>query len=255
MQLLLMQLLLMQSQKGVFNLKLQCLGSSSKGNCYILEGKSSKLVLEAGISFKHVKEALNFNLDVAGCLITHEHKDHLGHVNSFLINSIQVYGTSGTLEGIQSHNINIIKSKKKFQVGEFIIMPFDSIHDAKEPVNFLIESTETKERLIFLTDTAYCKYIFKDIDYLMIETNYKESTLDENVENGIYPEFLAQRIKETHMEIETALDIIKANDYKKVILIHLSDKNAEPLEFRNKVFKINKNVFIANKGLQINLGG
>lgn len=41
---------------------LKVLGSSSKGNCYILENESEALILEAGIKFQDVKKALNWNI-------------------------------------------------------------------------------------------------------------------------------------------------------------------------------------------------
>jgi len=53
---------------------LEVLGSSSKGNCYILKSAKDILILEAGVNIKDIKLALNFNFrDVVGCLITHEH--------------------------------------------------------------------------------------------------------------------------------------------------------------------------------------
>lgn len=63
----------------IFRLKevqmiLEVLGSSSKGNCYILKSAKDILILEAGVNVKDIKLALNFNFrDVVGCLITHEH--------------------------------------------------------------------------------------------------------------------------------------------------------------------------------------
>lgn len=53
---------------------MRCLSSSSSGNCYLLESKTECLVLEAGISFKEAKKALNFNISkVKGVLVSHEH--------------------------------------------------------------------------------------------------------------------------------------------------------------------------------------
>ncbi len=44
-------------------MKLQILGSSSKGNCYLIEAnKNERLILDAGVNFKTVQQELNFNL-------------------------------------------------------------------------------------------------------------------------------------------------------------------------------------------------
>lgn len=56
-------------------MKLKILGSSSSGNCYLIEATpNERLVLDAGINFKDVQRELNFNFKgIQGVLITHEH--------------------------------------------------------------------------------------------------------------------------------------------------------------------------------------
>lgn len=42
---------------------LQVLGSSSRGNCYLIKANDNeKLILDAGINFKIVQQEINFNL-------------------------------------------------------------------------------------------------------------------------------------------------------------------------------------------------
>lgn len=61
------------------------LGSSSSGNCYILDDGNEALIIEAGIRFAEVKKALRFNLrKVAGCLITHQHNDHAKYIHDMV---------------------------------------------------------------------------------------------------------------------------------------------------------------------------
>jgi phosphoribosyl 1,2-cyclic phosphodiesterase len=51
------------------------LGSSSKGNCYIVETATDKLIVDAGIPYKEIQKGLNFNFKgVVGTLVTHEHR-------------------------------------------------------------------------------------------------------------------------------------------------------------------------------------
>lgn len=55
-------------------MEIKCLGSSSSGNCYVVGDENEQLIIEAGVSFHKVEEALNFNLSGArGVLISHEH--------------------------------------------------------------------------------------------------------------------------------------------------------------------------------------
>ena len=60
-------------------MKLKVLGSSSSGNCYLIEANNNeKLILDAGVNFKIVQKELNFNFNgIEGVLVTHEHMDNL----------------------------------------------------------------------------------------------------------------------------------------------------------------------------------
>ena len=64
-------------------MRLRCLGSSSLGNCYLLENDRECLVLEAGLPMKEVKKALDFDISkIVGVLITHEHGDHAKYIRN-----------------------------------------------------------------------------------------------------------------------------------------------------------------------------
>ncbi len=55
-------------------MRLIVLGSSSSGNCYILENENEALILEAGIPFLEVKKKLDFNImKIVGVLVSHSH--------------------------------------------------------------------------------------------------------------------------------------------------------------------------------------
>lgn len=57
-------------------MKIQCLGSSSSGNGYILKSNNGEvLILEAGLKFREYKEALNFDIkSVRACVVSHAHR-------------------------------------------------------------------------------------------------------------------------------------------------------------------------------------
>jgi len=54
---------------------LQIISSGSQGNAYLLKDSNNKsLLVECGISFKKIKQALDFDLtQIVGALISHEH--------------------------------------------------------------------------------------------------------------------------------------------------------------------------------------
>jgi len=56
-------------------MKLHILGSSSKGNCYVLQNKKEALIIEAGINLAEVKKVLNFDISkIGGCVVSHSHR-------------------------------------------------------------------------------------------------------------------------------------------------------------------------------------
>ena len=59
------------------SLKLTCLGTGSKGNCWIADYDGELLIIDAGISIKKIKQGIDYNLiAVQGVLISHAHHDH-----------------------------------------------------------------------------------------------------------------------------------------------------------------------------------
>lgn len=61
-------------KRKVILMHLKILGSSSHGNCYILQSATDTLIIECGIRYKDILQGLNFNLQgVVGALISHQH--------------------------------------------------------------------------------------------------------------------------------------------------------------------------------------
>lgn len=109
------------------------IGSSSKGNCYLLKNEKECLILECGISFKEVKKVLNFNLSsVVGCLITHEHGDHCKYIKDVIDCGIDVYMSAGTKEAldIESFRIKTLMAFDTCKIGGFTILPFERVEIA-----------------------------------------------------------------------------------------------------------------------------
>lgn len=53
---------------------LKCIGSGSSGNCCILTCGNEKLILDAGLPIKAIKQGLDFDLGgIQGVLISHAH--------------------------------------------------------------------------------------------------------------------------------------------------------------------------------------
>ena len=241
-------------------MKVKILGSSSTSSCYLLEAEDSEtLMIECGVDFKEVKKVLNFNLrSVAGCLITHEHKDHSGYVQKVLEAGIDCYMSKGTKEvlGLNHHRVNILGEFAKISIGGYKVMVFDTKHDCRQPFGFLIHHKDMG-LMLFATDTYYLKYNFEGLNHIFIECNYAKDILDKNVELGIINNMLKNRTLRSHFELENVKNFLKSNDIssvRNICLLHLSDRNSDAERFKKEIEQLtDKNVVIAEKGTEINL--
>lgn len=241
-------------------MKLKVLASGSSGNCYVIEGKNESLILEAGITVKKIKEGMDYDLQkVLGALVTHEHKDHSKAIAQLMAIGVDVYTSKGTIEalGIEiGHRLNIIKAHNKFKVGGFTILPFDTQHDAQEPLGFLIQHNDMG-KLLFITDSYYCKYSFKGLDHILVECNYKKDMLDENINKNLLPEHLKNRITKSHFELENVKTFLRSSDLtntKNIVLIHLSSQNSDKKLFKAEIERTTgRTVFIGTKGLELSI--
>jgi phosphoribosyl 1,2-cyclic phosphodiesterase len=225
------------------NLDLFVIESSSKGNCYLITTSREILILECGVRYKNILNGLSFKLDnVAGCLITHEHKDHSKAVNDLMKAGINVYASAGTFEALEvvNHRAITVKSLCQFTIGRFTVLPFDTQHDAKEPLGYLIQHPDFG-KLLFATDTFYIKYKFQGLNHIMVECNYSKEILDRNVQSGIVNRSLKNRVLKSHFSLQNVKEFLKANDLsqlKSIYLMHLSNDNSDADYFKSEIEKL-----------------
>ena len=109
--------------------------------------------------------------------------------------------------------------------------------------------------MVFATDTYFVRYTFDGLTNVMVECNYDQSLLDENVRRGVIHAFLRERTMRSHMSVQTCIEMLRANDLTKVsqvVLLHLSAQNSDAERFQREVaLSIGKRVVVAKKGLEI----
>lgn len=239
-------------------MKLHIINSGSVGNCYILDNGISALIIECGVNFKDVKVALDFQLSkVVGCIISHEHLDHCKSVKDVAAAGINIYCSKGTADAmhVNSHRIHKIEKFNQYKIGEFTVMPFDVKHDCAEPFGFLINHKDCGN-VLFITDSYYCEYTFRNLNNVIVEANYDKAIVNQRLrENKIHGK-VRDRVVESHMSIDTCIELLKSNDLTKVnniVLIHLSDGNSNAADFKSRVTTLTgKSVHIAAKNTTIN---
>ncbi len=253
-------------------MELRVIASSSEGNAYALISDAGQiLLLEAGVSFGKVKEAIDYKLiDVVGCLMTHEHGDHAGHVGEVLKDGVTVYTSPGTAKAINDRLkltdadykpriIGKIAADRYYTVrlGDFEVTPFATKHDAAEAIGFYIWHPESKG-ILFATDTYYLPNTFDELGQVMIECNYDPEILAQSVAIGRdgMDWQRAERVRASHLSLPTCLGALKANnltEVNNVVLIHVSRTNGDPQAFKEAVeTTIGIPTHIARPGLKVN---
>lgn len=245
-------------------MRLTILASGSAGNGYLFEARHSALLVECGVRPEVMmrRTAVPFSR-IAGVLVTHEHKDHAGFADRYAALGLRIYASEGTIKAINGivpeYQASVLRPLEVRYIDEWKVMPFDTRHDAAEPLGFVIEHPEAG-RILFLTDTEYCPYDFRPLglDHILVEANYDDAILDGNVANGVVDAARAARTRGTHMSLKAACELIRADqtaELKNVILIHLSRNNADREEFARRAAEtaLFARISVAKAGLSIDL--
>ena len=245
-------------------MRLTILASGSAGNGYLFEARHSALLVECGVRPEVMmrRTAVPFSR-IAGALVTHEHKDHAGFADRYAALGLRIYASEGTLKAISGivheYQASVLRPLEVRYIDEWKVMPFDTRHDAAEPLGFVIEHPEAG-RILFLTDSTICPYDFRalGLDHILAEANYDDRILDGNVAAGRVEAARAARTRGTHMSLRDACELIRADqtaELKTVILIHLSADNADPAEFARRAAEtaLFARIEVAAAGLTVEL--
>lgn len=215
---------------------IRILATGSSGNCYRISDGHTALLLDAGIPFKRIQQGLGFKTgDIDGCLITHRHGDHSKAIPELLRRGIPVYGPEDLKELFPAVSVTV--PHRMLHIQTLDITAFFVHHDVP-CYGYQLQSTVTGEKLLYITDTAYVDYTFTGITHLLIEANYEQELIMDKVRAKQVSACLAERVIQTHMSIETLLQLLKANEMKtvsQIYLLHLSDSNSDAEKFKVQV--------------------
>ena len=239
-------------------MKLTVLGSSSKGNGYLLHNGGEALVIEAGIRLLEVKKKLDFRISsINGCIVSHGHLDHAKYIRRYADAGIDILAPEDAFPGSHYRFHKGIHGKG-YKLGRFRVIPYEVPHDVP-CFCYLIDHPETG-RILFLTDTWICEYKFPDLRHIIIEANYADDILEENILKGIEHPSKRERLLTSHMELQTTKAFLKAQDLSKVqdvVLIHLSENNSDERMFVNEIQCIStfnvSNSDLGNQGILLRL--
>lgn len=219
-------------------MEVHILASGSDGNCAVIRGPESAVMVDAGISCKRIMHLMDINgidaSEISGILVTHEHTDHVSGVGpvarKFDCPVFCTHGTYVNSSKLGKVDYNQVSACRSFSLGGMDIMPLPTSHNAAEPVCYRISSSEGS--VLIATDTGTLtppvKQALADSDVAVIESNYDRRMLSE----GPYPYPLKVLIDSDHGHMSNYMcaDAIKATmrEGRKIFLAHLSKTNNTP---------------------------
>lgn len=219
-------------------MKINVLGSGSKGNVTYLESNGTKILIDCGLSFRQIQTrsaSKDLSLeDVKGILITHEHSDHVAGLNVTLKRiPASLYVTEETYssfyykyaENIKDEVVTFIEAHNEFMIDDIRIYPLSISHDASDAVGYVIYAEGKK--IVYITDIGYLPKkdheILSNADFYVFESNYDVTLLF----TSNRPFYLKQRIDSVkgHMSnTDTAYNLAQliGPNTKHIVLAHPS---------------------------------
>jgi phosphoribosyl 1,2-cyclic phosphodiesterase len=205
-----------------------------------LDSGKEILLLEAGCKMADVKRAIDFRLaDVVGCLVTHVHGDHCKYATEYAKFGVIVYGTQDIADKkiFPFDRFHALTAEKTYHIGSFDVVSFKNFHDV--PIfGYLIRHKDIGT-LLFSTDSYKIGMTLRGVDHFLIEANYSDELLKENVWDGNINKAQADRIMLSHMSLDYCINYLRdceaSKSAKTITLCHLSERNSDAKLFRDTV--------------------
>ena len=240
------------------------LASGSAANATYVEIGNTKVLIDCGLSYRQLVYRLKEkDKDLEGLsflFITHEHADHVAGLRVLASkHHMKIVLSEGTYNSLDKRYIGeiredrfiIVKPNEYLEMDDFKVLPFNTYHDASEPLGYRF--IENEKSLVYITDTGY--FPIKNYDYIrdahayIIESNHEVELLLESSR----PWQLKRRILDDqgHLSNEDSANLLlnlAGENTKYIVLAHLSREcNIETVALDTY-----KRIFL-EQGININL--
>lgn len=224
-------------------IRFQIVGTSSSGNCALIETPKTRILLDAGFSGRRLEGLLRDMgkpiESIDAVFMTHEHSDHMAGLRGLSrhrhLTFFANYGTAEVIQGKLSRRL----SWKIFETGtafaykdlrvETVLLP----HDAMEPVGYVFRTDggdlfEPPCSLAWMTDLGHVPaclgQLVRDVQVLVLEANHDPELLETDSKR---PFSVKQRIagRHGHLSNEAAREFLESVErplWRRVLLAHLS---------------------------------
>ena len=229
------------------SVRLTILGSGSAGNCAYVETDEARVLVDAGLSPRQIRQRLagigRAPENLTAILVTHEHSDHIqGLIGIAGKLGIPVYCNRATKDEIEFQlkarlDYRLFATGGSFEIADVVVDTFTIPHDAQDPVGFLLRTAVGN--LGFVTDLGHVtKLVLERIraaNALVLEANHDVKMLQDCPRR---PWSLKQRILGRHGHLSNdaaaeAVQEIMSAGLRHLYLGHLSREcNRPELAFR-----------------------
>jgi len=216
------------------------LASGSSGNCALVATERTRILVDAGVSFR----SLARRMELAGerleplnaVLVTHEHSDHisgLAYIARRLKIPVYISRLTAPIMDWGEHRpaLESFQAGACFAIGDIEVDSFSIPHDAIDPVGFCFHAEGIK--IAVATDLGYLpesvKFNLRRCDLMLLESNHDLEML----KVGPYPWSVKQRVmsrvghlSNDHMS-RFLLDDFDGHPAR-LLLGHLSENNNHP---------------------------
>lgn len=217
------------------------LGSGSKGNALYLASGNTRILIDAGLSAKQLRERLaRIGVELAtidAIVITHEHIDHMRAVEMLGCKAgIPIFANSDTAKALyecigSSPKFKIFCTGESFEYGDFLFNPFTIQHDAVDPVGLTIQTAEAKvgvcTDLGFVTSVVRAE--LRGCHLLYLEANHQPNMVHACNRPVSYKQRVLSR--QGHLSNEECAELLAHlwhPELKHVFLAHLSSECNSP---------------------------
>ena len=224
-------------------MKVTVLGSGSSGNSILVESARTRLLVDAGFSGRDLERRLlavgQDPASIDALFVTHEHGDHTKGIGIFarrwatplyLGERTRIACTS-LLSG--SETVLSYSATSPVLIGDLLVEPFITVHDAVDPFAVTVTELSTGEKLGIATDlgrpTVAVRHALKKCDILILEANHDDILLRESV----YPWSVKLRISSSHGHLSNRaaaefVSEIHHDGLACVVLAHMSERANHP---------------------------
>lgn len=222
-------------------MKLTVFASGSSGNCLLLSGGGTHILIDAGLSTRRLSEKLGACCltlrDIGGVLITHEHSDHISGLSGLAKRcDCPIFAprtVASRLRGMLpelDERLCVIPVGEEFTIARLRVHAFHTPHDTPESVGYRVEDGAV---FALATDmgcvTEEIRAGLRGADAVLIESNHDEEML----RYGPYPVVLKRRILSDHGHLSNENCASLARELAEsgtgtIILGHLSRQNNTP---------------------------